>query len=209
VRSYDVGCQPDKLADLVAMTNYLSRFAPSGGKGVARCFVFRCFRQGRQTSVFEVDWAQHENAPIWRGLADQCRMVANADLFRAMACREMAEELASSREWKAAAHLYADAVQRLVAWDQRKWLVGPAGIVNDNVFARLTVEQALDHQPPEKALEVCRREWSLLWYNVFVPPPGSASEPRPAIWDGRKSREECEGGAHLVHPTTQPSGGEQ
>lgn len=103
-------------------------------------------------------------------------MVANADLFRAMACQEIAEMLAPSGESKAAASLYVDAVTRLVAWKHRKWLVGPAGIVDDS-----GLDEFAGKQPSGKVVDGRRDSWFELWYGVLIPPPANHSEPRPFI----------------------------
>ncbi len=206
-RSYDVACEPRKLEDLLTISNYLSRFVAPMREGSLPNLVFRLSHKGGQTAVVEVDRVQYENAPIWRGLADQCRVIANADLFRAMASREFAETLASSGELEIAAHLYADAVTRLVVWIHRKLLAQPPGMIDDSGRYALGAQESLEKKPPGIVVDYCRQSWFELCVSIFIPPPGSHSEPRPATWGDPAPRFEI--GSQPVSPASRPHGGER
>lgn len=187
--SYGASCTPRKVANLLEMVACMAPLAPQKEHSLPSDLVFRTFHMGRQVSETSLDYVQCLKSPVWLGLADECRVAANADLWKARASQQAAESLVEQGNWQTAARLYVDALKGIVEWSKRKVWSGSLVALDDSGPVVVAIEESLVRDEPQNVVERCRREWMLLWdLGVVIPPPESNTEPWLRVW--RKPPEE-------------------
>lgn len=119
---------------------------------------------------WELPYRALEAHPLWRGLCEECVVVARHDLVSALFHKELAETYARHNLPARACADYRVSLEKLVRWSHHELLLSrdPEAYVDDSDIVVSEPLSLINSRLHEEALGACRDAWKILTEDVTL-----------------------------------------